>query len=84
MKRPSIKFFITDSYAGIYFDNRFDNRISSVINPQSGSQRGFYPWHNQKKAGIMLYGDGHAELLSMLNLDIPAGIEHFTYNELIP
>jgi len=81
MKRPSIKFFITDSYAGIYFDNRLDNRISSVINPRSGSQRGFYPWHNQKKSGTMLYGDGHADLLQMVNNDIPSDVKHYYLNE---
>ena len=84
IKRPAIKYIITDSAFGVYFGRKKADRISSLINPDSSSQRGFYPWHNQKKAGIMLYGDGHAELLSMLNRDIPAGIEHFTYNELIP
>ena len=84
IKRPAIKYIITDSAFGVYFGRKIADRISSLINPNSSSQRGFYPWHIQKKAGIMLYGDGHAELLSIINRDIPAGIEHFTYNELIP
>ena len=81
MNRPSIKFFITDSYSGIYFDNRLDNRISSMINPKSGSLRGFYPWHNQKKSGTMLYGDGHADLLQMVNNDIPSDAKHYYLNK---
>ena len=84
IKRPAIKYIISDGAFGVYFGRTKQYRISSLINPTSTSQRGFYPWHNQKKAGVMLYGDGHVELLTMVNLDIPAGIEHFTYNELIP
>ena len=29
----------------------------------------------------MLYGDGHADLLQMTNLDIPSGVEHYYINE---
>ena len=83
IKRPAIKYIITDSTFGVYFGRKGQDRISSLINPSSTSQRGFYPWHNQKKAGVMLFGDGHVELLTMVKLDIPAGIEHFTHDELI-
>ncbi len=83
IRRPAIKYIITDSAFGVYFGRKKADRISSLINPSSTSQRGFYPWHNQKKAGTMLYGDGHVELLQMVNLDIPSGVEHFTHNELV-
>ena len=83
IKRPAIKYIISDSAFGVYFGRKLQDRVSSLINPSSTSQRGFYPWHNQKKAGVMLFGDGHVELLSMVKLDIPAGIEHFTHDELI-
>ena len=83
IKRPAIKYIITDAASGVYFGRKKADRISSLINSTSTSQRGFYPWHNQKKAGSMLFGDGHVELIAMVNLDIPAGIEHFTHDELI-
>ena len=83
IKRPAIKYIITDAASGVYFGRKKADRISSLINSTSDSQRGFYPWHNQKKAGVMLFGDGHVELIKMVNLDIPAGVEHFTHNELV-
>ena len=83
IKRPAIKYIITDSAFGVYFGRKKADRISSLINSTSTSQRGFYPWHNQKKAGVMLYGDGHVELIKIVKLDIPAGVEHFTHNELV-
>jgi prepilin-type N-terminal cleavage/methylation domain-containing protein/prepilin-type processing-associated H-X9-DG protein len=83
IKRPGIKYVISDSTFGVYFGRKKQDRISSLINSTSTSQRGFYPWHNQKKAGVMLFGDGHVELMKMVNLDIPAGIEHFTHDEIV-
>ena len=83
IKRPAIKYVISDATFGVYFGRKKTDRISSLINSSSDSQRGFYPWHNQQKAGVMLFGDGHVELIRLVNLDIPAGVEHFTYNELV-
>ena len=82
IKRPGIKYVISDSAFGVYFGRKKQDRISSLINSSSTSQRGFYPWHNQKKAGVMLFGDGHVELMKMVNLDIRAGVEHFTHDEI--
>ena len=80
IKTPSVKYIITDATGGYYFSNDLENRISKEINPNSSSQRGFYPWHNQKRAGTMLYGDGHADLLVMYNNDIPTASRHYFHN----
>ncbi|MBE6391843.1 MAG: prepilin-type N-terminal cleavage/methylation domain-containing protein [Lentisphaerae bacterium] len=80
-RNPSIKFVITDSINGVYFHGDLDNRISKDINPASGSRRGFYPWHNNKKAGTMLYLDGHADLLKMVNNDIPSGSRYYYHDK---
>ena len=77
---PTITYVITDSINGVYFKEGLDNRISSDINPASSSRRGYYPWHNGKKAGTMLYADGHADLLPMVNKDIPYENRYFYAN----
>ena len=77
VKVPAIKYIITDAESGVYFSNDLKYRISSLINPSSTSKFGFYPWHLKKTAGTMLYGDGHADLIVMRNLDIPAGNRYF-------
>ena len=80
MKTPSVKFIITDAINGYYFHEDLENRISKDVNPSSSSRRGFYPWHNQKRAGTMLFGDGHADLLIMQNNDIPSQSRHYHYS----
>ena len=80
-RNPSIKFVITDSINGVYFHGDLENRISKDINPNSSSRRGYYPWHNQKKAGTMLYLDGHADLLPMVNNDIPSASRYYYHDK---
>ena len=77
VRGPAVKFVISDTINGVYFSNDLENRISKDINPNSTSRRGFYPWHNQKKAGTMLYLDNHVDVLVMMNNDIPSSQRHF-------
>jgi hypothetical protein len=81
-KTPSKKFLVGDSYAGYWFREDLTYRISSAFNPASSSTYGFYPWHNSLRSGSMLYLDGHADLLKVINRDIPSadGWWFMTYN----
>lgn len=64
IKTPSIKFIISDAIDGIYFSE--SNHVSKKVYASSNtSNRGFYPQHDNKKAGTMLYGDGHADLIRL-------------------
>lgn len=69
---PSKKFLVGDCSAGYWFREDLTYRISSNFNPASSSTYGFYPWHNKLTSGSMLYLDGHANLLKVVNLDIPS------------
>ena len=79
MKRPGIKFIICDSASGYYFGYDASERVSRMT--AYGPTKGFYPWHNNKKAGTMLYGDNHVELLPLVNGDISDSTIHYTVNE---
>ena len=79
MKRPGIKFIICDSTSGYYFGYDASERVSRMT--AYGPTKGFYPWHNNKKAGTMLYGDNHVELLPLVNGDISDSTIHYTVNE---
>ena len=63
IKLPSAKFVITDADDGFIFRQSYP--ISSKVYPASGNTRGYISRHNKKKAGTMLYGDGHADLLQL-------------------
>ena len=78
IKKPSIKYLITDATNGYYFNE--NNYLSSSINPSQPAARGFYPWHLGKKAGTMLYADLHVDLLQMMNNDIPHDNKYFIGN----
>ena len=81
IRSPAKKYIITDSYQGYYFSNDLKYRVSKYFNPNSTSAFGYYPWHNKKKSGTMLYGDGHADLLIAVKNDIP-NAPHFFPNDI--
>ena len=77
VRNPGVKFTISDTINGVYFSNDLENRISKDINPESTSRRGFYPWHSKNKQGTMLCLDGHVDVLTLYNNDIPSANRHY-------
>ena len=75
VKNPSIKFTVADALSGYYFDE--SHRVSKLYNASQESENGFAPNHNNRKNGTMLYLDGHAELLSPVNEDLPASVGYW-------
>lgn len=69
-KQPTKKFLVADCTSG-YFMHQGNYRVSKTYNPLMPSVNGFYPHHNDNKSGTMLYLDGHADQLFMVNMDIP-------------
>jgi len=75
-RHPSIKFVVGDSYTG-YYMHEGNYRISKYYNSTAPSSYGFYPWHNNKSSGTMLYLDGHVNQLKTVNKDIPADYKYW-------
>lgn len=80
VRNPGVKFTISDTINGVYFSNDLENRISKDINPESTSRRGFYPWHSKNKQGTMLCLDGHVDVLTLYNNDIPSSQRHYFHH----
>lgn len=78
IRNPSVKYTITDCVNGYYFNDV--DYLSKDVKPSMSSRRGFYPWHNRKKSGTMLYADGHADLIQMQSGEIPHNDRHFFYS----
>jgi len=67
-KRPAKKFTIADSLSGYVFDE--ERRVSRLFDSTKPSKEGFAPNHNRRN-GTMLYLDGHAEAMELVNRDLP-------------
>ena len=69
-KQPSRKFLVGDCDTGYYMHDG-NYRVSKNYNPAMPSAFGFFPHHNKRRSGSMLYLDGHADQLFMSGMDIP-------------
>ena len=71
IRTPSKKYLITDAIAGQYGFNEVAYISTKISTTHGDDSNGFYPWHNNKKDGTMLYADFHVDMVRMQNFDIP-------------
>ncbi len=80
IRNPSKKYLITDAIAGQHGFNEVSYISTKISTTHGDDSNGFYPWHNNKKDGTMLYADFHVDMVRMQNFDIPHEHNRFLAN----